>query len=204
MAISGISSNPLSILTQLGAYKLSSANTNNQASATPKSPPSGGMMESILQILSSMSDGSSTNSSPATGASANGAESLQSFVQSLASAIHAQQGPQSSNTTSSAAGMSPIIQPHHHHGRHSGMGKAEAGVQSLLDQLSASDTNAASSNNASSQSVANLKLLEQNANQLFAGLGIPSGNSSLTTFLSSLKQSMAGAGSVGNFVVSKA
>jgi hypothetical protein len=167
--------NPVASLKSVSSVLRSIDSADNTSPQTADSTPnSSKMMESVLQSLSKIG----SNPPPQ---SQNDGQTIPNFIQSLVSALQSQQGDSLSSLPKSFQGN----------------GKLEQSLQSLIDQIGRPEKQAPSS-------VKDLQLLEQNANQLFAALGAPAGDQSLTQFLNNFKQSMAGNGPIGNILSTKA
>jgi hypothetical protein len=177
----------MSAISQISSIGSKPRISNNEGTPPPVEVP-GKMMQSILQALSSMSGNSAASNSNATPSSkANPIQELQSFIQSLANAIQSQ-----NESSSSSIGSAPQTSSRHKHT--AGIGQLESGIQNLLDEIGNNDSATPS------KSTQSLTGLEQSANNLFASLGIPTGNQSLNQFLGALKQGMTGSSAVGNIL----
>jgi hypothetical protein len=167
--------NPVASLKSVSSVLRSIDSADNESpQATDSAPNSSKMMESILQSLSKIS----SNPPPQ---SQNDGQTIPNFIQSLVSALQSQQD-----------NASPALPK-----AFQGNGKLEQGLQSLIDQIGQQGKQAP-------LTTKGLYQLEQNANQLFAAIGAPAGDQSLTQFLNNFKQSMAGNGPIGNILSTKA
>lgn len=161
----------------------------------------GGLMAAIGNALSQIGVGSSSGSENSASAENDStaqdpARAVSAFVQSLMSALHAQdtRANASQNTSGTDAdgdkdGSASAAQGHrrHHH--------LQADLQSLMQQLSSSSTS-----NASSSATAAPSDLEQSFKNLMSALGNTNSNATLPNFLQALSNQFAGAGKAGNAV----
>ena len=180
MSVSGIQNNPyIPQITQTGnANQTGGVGGDGDNDGSAARAGGGRFASAIMQTLSQA--GISTGSS-----AQNPQQALQSFMQSLFAAMQSQaagtgsDGDNNGNGSSSvsAAGM---------HGKGGGIGKIEAGLQNLIQQLSSSGSSSSSAGAALQQSFQNL-----------AGT---QGSTTLTGFLQSLAQNLQGAGTTGNVV----
>ena len=244
MSISAVSSNQQLAYTQL--FSSQPVGSQNSVTGTqPSTSNSGGgsnffqAISSALQSLgaSSSSSTSSTASASATSAatgtsSTSGSQSpqqaLDAFLQSLVAAIQSQVSGQSgsSSSTASAGGGG-----HHHHHGGGGIGKVEAGIQDILQQLTAgsgSTTSAATGTLAASTTGATaatgtsavtgttaatgtsattngtIASLQSSFNNLLSADGISSSGTSLSSFLQTLEKNLQGSSVSGNVVQTQA
>jgi hypothetical protein len=172
--------NPISQLSNISS--IAKLPSSDQGGGSSPPPISGKMMQSIMKSLSSMSSKPSSTS----GSNANIGESIHSFVDALLNAMQSQQG---GTESSSAAPVLPSNSRHHQ----GGVSGIEAGLQNLLDAIGSNDSG-------QTQASPSLKNLEQNANNVFSSLGIPTGDQSLTQLINNVKQSLTGTSPVGNLL----
>ena len=175
--------NPISQLQSVSSIlSLTSSAKSEGSSGSSSGSISGKMMQSIMNSLSSMASKSKSTS----GSNANIGESVHSFVDALLNAMQSQQG----GTESSSA--APVL-PSNSRRHQGGVSGIEAGLQNLLDAIGSSDSG-------QTQASPSLKNLEQNANNVFSSLGIPTGDQSLTQLINNVKQSLTGTSPVGNLL----
>ncbi len=141
----------------------------------------GALSSAINQALSQ----SGISSSSGTGTD----QAIQAFIQNLLAALQAQQNAQAVQAQNGAAASNAVAG----HGHHHGIGKLDAGLQSLIQQLSSSGSGGQNSTNAA---------LQQSFQSLISSNGSNS-QTSLSSFLQSVMQNVQGAGLSGNFVNSK-
>ena len=157
-------------------------------------------MAAIGNALSQIGVGSSSGSENSASAENDStaqdpARAVSAFVQSLMSALHAQdtRANASQNTSGTDAdgdndGSASAAQGHRRH-------HLQADLQSLMQQLSSSSTG-----NASSSATAAPSDLEQSFKNLMSALGNTNSNATLPNFLQALSNQFAGAGKAGNAV----
>lgn len=160
----------------------------------------GGLMAAIGNALSQIGVGSASGSENSASAENDStaqdpARAVSAFVQSLMSALHAQdtRANASQNTSGTDAdgdndGSASAAQGHRRH-------HLQADLQSLMQQLSSSSTG-----NASSSATAAPSDLEQSFKNLMSALGNTNSNATLPNFLQALSNQFAGASKAGNAV----
>ncbi len=173
MSISGIQNTP-------SIPQISQTGSTNQASVAGggKHDGSGGHVRGGSRFASAITQ-TLSQAGISTASSAQNPQALQSFMQNLFAAMQPQTagtGSHGSGSSSASAAGLP--------GQGGGIGKIEAGLQNLTQQLSSSGSSSGSTDAALQQSFQNL-----------AGTG-----ANLTTFLQSLAQNLQGAGTTGNVV----
>ncbi|MET3107445.1 hypothetical protein AAKU67_001487 [Oxalobacteraceae bacterium GrIS 2.11] len=232
MSISALNSSQQVAYTQFNPGQ--SVNKQSSSSAVPTAADYDGGGGSFFKAISSAltqlginptsSDSSTTSSTSAsaaadststasTSSSQSPQQALQSFIQSLFAAIQSEVGGGQSSG-SSAQGISDGGHRHHHG---AGTGKLEAGIQDLINQLSAASgstptsgtsgttaSTAVSGVAASSGSSNALSALQTSFNNLLSTDGIAGSNTSLTGFLQSLESKLQGSSVSGNVVKTQA
>lgn len=122
-------------------------------------------------------------------------QAMQAFMQQLLAALQAQSGQgaqlngaDGDNDGSSSANAVNGMPGGHHHG---GIGKMESNLQSLIQQLSSSNSSGSSSTDAA---------LQQSFQNLLNTQGSSTNQTTLASFLQTLSQNLQGAGMIGNNV----
>jgi len=150
------------------------------------------LVDSLLKALQQMGANlptaganSADTSGNSTSKSSDPKQAIGDFLKSLMAAIQAE-----TDKTAGSVGSSPKSS------------KLEAGLQNLINDLSASSSSQSSSSSSSSGNSLDilLKNLQQSANNLFATTGVTSSNNNLATLLQNLQQSVVGGVTAGNFV----
>ena len=186
----------------------------------------GAILDAVFQALSQagISGGSAANSSsaPSTTTSAsdqNPLQALGAFMHDLFSALQNQGGQAAQGAQTSAQGtsdsdrghggtgtsaVSGAPRGHHHHGG-GGVAHMESNLQSLIQQLSSSDstssaTDTSGSSTATASATNSSSALQQSYQNLLSSLGLSGGSSSLGNFLQALSQNLQDLGSTGNVV----
>ena len=185
----------------------------------------GAILDAVFQALSQagISGGSAANSSsaPSTTTSAsdqNPLQALGAFMHDLFSALQNQGGQAAQGAQTSAqgtsdsdgdhrgtgSGASGAPRGHHHHGG-GGVARMESNLQSLIQQLSSSDstssaTDTSGSSTATVSATNSSSTLQQSYQNLLSSLGLSGGSSSLGNFLQALSQNLQDLGSTGNVV----
>ncbi len=194
MAISGIqNSQYLSQVFQASPTNPSSATAagNGSVGRAGNSAFASALMNALSQSGITVGSASNGTTTPSGGASQSPQQALQAFMQNLFAALHAQSAGSSGqpgadgDNDGSAAGAAGAMGGHH-----GGIGKMEANLQSLIQQLSSGAS--ASPVDAS---------LQQSFQNLAGAQG--SNQASLTSFLQSLSQNLQGVGMTGNIVNSQ-
>ena len=181
-------------LSQMGVPGAQSALSGSPASASSSSSGSAG---------ASGSAGSS-----GTPGSSSASRALHSFMQTLLAALQAQAVASSNqHGVSAASALAPGASGHRHSHAHPGGG----GLQSLIQELSASSSaattvtssaagSAPSGTNTASVANARLMALQQSFNNLVSSVGGSSGQASLGTFLTTLANDLSSGAPTANLV----
>jgi hypothetical protein len=194
----------------------------NSSGLLPSSSSQGGSLAStIMQALSQIgvsgtqsalgaaatngSPGSSGSSGSSTGSTQNSSQALKSFMQSLFAALQAQAAASASQHGASAASSGTSNSGGHGHGRghrHGGGG----GLQSLIQQLSASSSTSSSATSSATSTAASAQLssLQQSFNSLVSTVGGSGSQASLSNFLTTLASDLSPAAHTGNLVSTQA
>ena len=206
------------------ASRVGDADGDNDGSKVGKSGGGGGKFAAaISQALSQLGASSSTSGASSTSGTTSATDNatavdpqqaLTAFVQNLFAALHAQtqagqqaSGSSAGNGTDSTSSINSTGSTVRHQG---GVGKIEGDLQSLIQQLSSSSTQAGtgsstsdSSSGTSTGSAASgtsLDALQQSFNSLLSADGVPASTTTLTNFLKTLSQNLQGAPATGNVV----
>ena len=228
MSISGVSSNSLFSLSDLGGVSgVDQTSATVSFSDFPTPPPrhhgGGGFVDAIKEALASLDTDTATSSSVTTSSSDDATSTqnvdaaLNSFLQNLLTALHSESAPSSSTdnstdtesvssasavaaaTASSAAAAANRPPP-------PGDGRLEADLTKLVQSLSAAesstsstDTTASASDSSSSSSSSTTAGLEGSFADLLSALG-DSGGTSLSSFLQSISTKLHATPSSGNII----
>ena len=147
------------------------------------------LMNALSQSGITVGSTSSGTTTPSSGASQSPQQALQSFMQNLFAALHAQSSGQNQTGENDRSGAAAAGAMGSHHG---GIGKMEANLQSLIQQLSSG----------TSMSPVDASL-QQSYQNLIGTQGATGNQSSLTSLLQTLSQNLQGVGMTGNIVNSQ-
>jgi hypothetical protein len=212
MSISSISGNyPAITSTQFSttapvSYAQPDSDCDTDGVSASRPARGGGKFASAIdQALSQLGvSASGTAGASSAGAAQGPQQALVTFKQNLFAALQAQSGQPDNAAveaaSGSAAGASPAVHGHHQHGG----GKLEAGLQSLIQQLSSSNAGTADSSAASGSSSPAQDSLQQSFKNLMAADGASGSSATLSSFLQTLSQNMHSAPPTGNIVSTSA
>ena len=177
-------------------------------SSAAEAAQGGGLASTVIQALSqigvtgaqsalgSASSGSSSSGSASSGSTTKASQAFKSFMQQLFSVLQSQAAANSATSSASAASATSSGGKHHH-----GHGQG-GGLQSLIQQLSASSTAASSAT--STAASANLASLQQSFNNLVSAVGGSGTKANLNSFLTALANDLSPAAHTGNLVSTQA
>ena len=210
MSVNGITSSSCTNMINQYGNMTQRGGTNRQASVDGNRPverhSGGGLIDAIMESLSqagvgqtsSTDNSGSSTSSDTSGTAQNAVQAFGNFMQNLMGALHAQ----------SASGEQPPndIGGVERHGHSGGPQKMESNLESLITQISSSDssTSISGTTSASDSSSTSRSDLEQSFSTLVSALSGSSNSTSLESFLETLASKLQSNGPSGNVINTQA